>query len=171
MMVDVTYQMVLSTVQTAGILVGIVYYVMNLNYTRKNQEQTLLTRKTTLFQQTIGSLINSSYGIKNISILNQNKPQSFEEHVELTKKHPEYLEAWLWIINTLDICGIYLKEGVLDIGMFAKYVPWWWREFWDQYKPIVYEWRKIHGPSYMANMEHLMDSLQEYFEEYPERAP
>lgn len=168
MMVDVTYQMVLSTVQTAGILVGIVYYVMNLNYTRKNQEQTLLTRKTTLFQQTIGSLMNSPYGIKNIAALNQNNPQSFEEHIELTKKYPEYWEAWLWIINTLEICGIYLKEGVLDIGMFAKYVPWWWRDFWDQYKPIVYEWRKIHGPSYMVNMEYLIDSLYEYLKERPE---
>ena len=92
-MVEVTYQMVLSTVQTAGILVGIVYYVMNLNYTRKNQEQTLLTRKTILFQQTIGSLMNSPYGIKNIAALNQNNPQSFEEHIELTKKYPEYWEA------------------------------------------------------------------------------
>jgi len=36
MMVDVTYQMVLSTLQTAGILAGIAYYVMNLNYTRRN---------------------------------------------------------------------------------------------------------------------------------------
>ena len=170
-MVDVTYQMVLSTVQTAGILVGIVYYVMNLNYTRKNQEQTLLTRKTTLFQQTIGSLMNSSYGIKNISVLNQNNPQSVEEHIELTKKCPEYGEAWLWIINTLEICGIYLKEGVLDIEMFAKFVPWWFRYFRDQYKPIVYDWRKIHGPSYMVNMEYLIDSLYEYLEEHPEVAP
>jgi len=91
--------MVLSTLQTAGILVGIVYYLMILNYTRRNQEQTLKTRKTTLFQQTTGSIMNSSYGIKNIAVLNKSHPSSFEEHIELTNKYPEYLEAWLWIIN------------------------------------------------------------------------
>ena len=48
MMAEITYQMVLSTVQTAGILVGIAYYIMTLNYTRRNQEQTLKTRHATI---------------------------------------------------------------------------------------------------------------------------
>ena len=66
MMVDVTYQMVLSTVQTAGILVGITYYVMNLNYTRKNQEislrnqeETLKTRHATIYNQIMGTSVLS----------------------------------------------------------------------------------------------------------------
>ena len=159
-MVDVSYQMVLSTLQTAGILAGIAYYLITLNYTRRNQEQTLKTRKITIFQQTIGSLMNSSMGIKNIAILNKIKPSSFQEHIELTQKHPEYLEAWLWITNSLDIAGIYLKEDVFDVGMFAKYNPWWFLEFWERYEPTVEEWRKIHGQSYLANMEYLVNTLK-----------
>ena len=55
-MVDVTYQMVLSTLQTAGILVGIVYYISIMrnqqrtrDLTLKAQEQTLRTRESQLF--------------------------------------------------------------------------------------------------------------------------
>jgi len=168
MMSEITYQMVLSTIQTAGILAGIAYYTMTLNYTRKNQEQTLKTRKITIFQQTIGSLMSSSMGIKNIAILDQNKPKSYQEHVDLTTKYPEYLEAWLWITNSLDIAGIYIKEDVFDIGMFAKYNPLWFFDFWDRYKPIIDEWRKIHGQGYLVYTEYLIKILQKYYNEHPE---
>ena len=167
-MAEITYQMVLSTLQTAGILVGIAYYTMTLNYTRRNQEMTLKTRNTTLFQQTLGAVVSSSFGITNISVLNQYHPSSFEEHIELTNTIPEYLVAWLWISNMLDVIGIYVKEDVFDIGMFAKYNPWWFVNFWEQYEPIVDGWRKRHGPSYMVYMEYLIKGIKKHTEEHPE---
>ena len=50
-MVEVTYQMVLSTLQTAGILAGITYYIMTLQNTKKNQQLQLETRQAQLFMQ------------------------------------------------------------------------------------------------------------------------
>ena len=97
MMVDVTYQMALSTVQTAGILVGIAYYELNLNYTRKNQEQTLKTRNASVYQNAVDSF-TSSHGIKNIRILTErivNPFSSFEEFSEYRSNNPEYFEAWM----------------------------------------------------------------------------
>jgi hypothetical protein len=63
MMVDITYQMVLSTLQTAGLLVGILYYIFDLQNKRedqrlantrqelllKSQEQALETRQVELY--------------------------------------------------------------------------------------------------------------------------
>ena len=51
MMVDVRYQMVLSTLQTAGILVGIAYYIMTIRNQQKNQDMQLETRQAQLFMQ------------------------------------------------------------------------------------------------------------------------
>jgi hypothetical protein len=65
MMVEITYQMVLSTLQTISIMVGIVYYLgilrntqrtreltlQSQELTRKAQELSLETRKTQLFMQ------------------------------------------------------------------------------------------------------------------------
>ena len=51
MMVDVTYQMVLSTLQTAGILVGIIYYLTIMRNSQKNQQMQLETRQSQLFMQ------------------------------------------------------------------------------------------------------------------------
>ena len=54
-MVEVTYQMVLSTLQTTGILVGIFYYIMTLNNTRKSQRLTLESRQAQLFMQMLNA--------------------------------------------------------------------------------------------------------------------
>ena len=48
-MVEITYQMVLSTPQTLSLGVGVIYYIMTLQNTRKNQQLTLETRQAQLF--------------------------------------------------------------------------------------------------------------------------
>ena len=72
------------------------------------------------------------------------------------------------MINTLETLGVNLKEGVLEIGMLAKYNPWWFIRFWSQSKPIVIAQRKGLGPSYLVYMEYLIESLQKYVEKHPE---
>ena len=176
-MVDVSYQIVLNTLQTVALLVGIAYYVMSLNYTRRNQEislrnqeQTLKTRSITLFHQTLGSLITSPIGNKHLRILDEIQVSNYEEHRELSSKNVEYYDAWRWAFLTIDLMGVYLKESVVDIGMVAKFNPWWFIGFWGRYKDIVYEMRKLVGPTYFSNMDYFMDSLQKYLEEHPELA-
>ena len=59
-MVEITYQIVLSTLQTVGILMGIFYYIMTLNNTRKNQEMQLETRQAQLFMQIVNQFTQPS---------------------------------------------------------------------------------------------------------------
>ena len=51
MMIEITYQMILSTLQTAGLLVGIFYYIMVLRNQQKNQEISLRNQELTLKSQ------------------------------------------------------------------------------------------------------------------------
>jgi len=160
--------MVLSTLQTAGILVGIFYYILTLTYSRRNQEQTLMTRKLTFFDNTLGALIKSSEGLRYTRIIDDHPVSGYEEHIELTRKNPEYFEAWYNLFISLDVIGIYLKKGVVDIDMFAMFNPWWYNRFWSCYKPIIHEMRKRDRLGYMINLEYLMDSLEKYLKEHPE---
>ena len=102
-MVEITYQMVLSTLQTASILVGIAYYVMNLNYTRRNQEltlkaqeQALETRQAQIFRNTIDKAY-SKEGLDHLRVLNNATWSSYEEWLELRRDDSEYYTAYLWI--------------------------------------------------------------------------
>ncbi|TFH14159.1 hypothetical protein E4H04_10710 [Candidatus Bathyarchaeota archaeon] len=176
-MVDVTYQMVLSTLQTAGILVGIAYYIMTLNYARKNQdislrnqERTLETRHATIYNQLMVQLL-SPVGVKNIQLLNDNSFSNIEEFSELSNSINEFNDAWVWLCNQFEVIGINIIEGVADIDFFARHSPWFTLKFWRQSKPMIYEQRKKYGPSFYRNMEYAMDSLEKYFEEHPELAP
>lgn len=165
-MVDVTYQMVLSSVQTVAMLVGIAYYIMTLNYTRRNQEQTLKARKYTNYND-IMEYIKTPTGVKTILLLDSNPFSSYEEWRELVNKNQQFLEAWVTICCLCDVAGIILREGITSIDMYAHFQLFWWLGFWRQSKPVIYEMRKDRGPSYFRNMDYLMDSLEKYIEEHP----
>ena len=173
MMIEIS--MIRDLVAIFGVIAGFSYYVLTVRVNQKNQEimiknqeQTLKTRNTTLFQQTLGTFTTNDWGIRYTQILDINPVSSYEEFIELTNSNPQYAEAWRWIFVSLDLWGIYLKEGVLDINMFAKFNPWWMKRFWKRYKPIVYEQRKNTAPDYFVHMEYYMDSIEKYVEEHPE---
>jgi hypothetical protein len=50
-MVEITYQMVLSTLQTVGILEGIIYYLFIMRNSQRNQQMQLETRQLDLFMR------------------------------------------------------------------------------------------------------------------------
>ena len=53
-MVEITYQMVLSSLQTIGLLVGIYYYVMTIRTNQRNQQLALESRQIATYIQTLG---------------------------------------------------------------------------------------------------------------------
>lgn len=59
-MVEITYQMVLSTLQTLSLGVGVIYYIMTLQNTRRNQQLTLETRQAQLLMQIYQELISEA---------------------------------------------------------------------------------------------------------------
>ena len=167
-MVEITYQMILSTLQTVGILIGIFYYIMTLNYSKRNQEQTLKTRNAMIFHQIVGQAIMNKETLKHVIVIESNPNPSLEEYYKLWNSDPEYRQAVYWFMQTYEICGIYLREGVIDVNMFALYQPYWSLRFWEWYKDIIYESRKRHGSSYYQNVEYAMNALSKYLEEHPE---
>ena len=169
-MVDLTVQIVLSTLQTAGLLVGIFYYIMVLRNQQKNQEETLKTRKFSMSKVTL-DFFTTPYGSKSAILINDNPFSSYEEFQELCTKNEEYYQAWLTICAIYDMSGIYLKEGILTIDMAAQFAPWHITSFWRQCKPVIYKIRERRGPTYFNNLEYYVDSMEKYFEEHPELAP
>ena len=51
-MVDITYQIVLSTLQTVALVVGIAYYLFIMRNSQRNQQMQLETRQAQLFMNT-----------------------------------------------------------------------------------------------------------------------
>jgi len=170
-MVEITYQMVLSTIQTAGILVGIAYYVMNLNYTRKNQEETFKTRTATFFHNVIGHVLSNSEALKYFSIVENTPFSSIEEYHEL-RKNPNFYRATQYVRNFFELAGIYLKNGLIDIEMVAQLHPYLFLWFWEMNRDEIYDFRNRRNvKNFYQNTEYAYNALKKYFEEHPELAP
>lgn len=171
MMYEISIQNVLSAVQTSAILVGIAYYVIVLNYTRRNQEQTLKTRELTLFSQNLGSIITNPVGMKYTNLVINAPVSSYEDFLEIVGTNPEFNDAFIYYCTCVEFAGLFIKEGVLDIRFFEQFQPWSIPLVWNKYKSIIQESRKMFGPTYYQNLEYLANSLEKYFEENPELAP
>ena len=174
-MVDITYQMILSTLQTVGLLVGIGYYIMTLRNQQKNQEislknqeETLKTRNATLFLQTLGQFLTNNEALKHIIRVEQHPFTSIEEYNELIKD-PDYFLSNTYLRVMCDFWGIFLKNDIIDIKMLSQFQPYWVPRFWGWNKESIHESRK-RNPGDFSNLEYLADSLQKYHKEHQELA-
>jgi hypothetical protein len=161
-MIEITYQMVLSTLQTVGLLVGIFYYVTTL----RNQNK---ARNTQLYMQ----------------IANK-----FGEQAQLEARNKYDLFDWLTAedlikdfgslegrktIGTLgcyyESLGILVKEKLLDIRIIALFMTGNVIAFWDKMKPFISEMRELIGwERAFVETEYLYYELMKYLEEHPELA-
>lgn len=170
-MVEFTYQMVLSTLQTAGILVGIFYYIMILRYNRKFQQMTLLTRQAQLLQQILDKS-TSREGMEYNRICRQAEWSNYDEWLEIYLNDVDYYMAFQYWSDCFEAVGVYLREGMFDIRLLAlrsaSSFIWWW----ERHREVIYERRKRRNDRrYLDMWEYAYDQLMEYLEENPELKP
>jgi hypothetical protein len=116
-MVDVTYQIVLSTLQTLALLVGIFYYVMTLRNQQRNQEI---------------SLKNQEISLKNQELT----LQSQELSRKALEQAAETRQAQLFM-------DFYKLDTSLEFGKNVMELIWLWT--WDDYDDLVKKYGPVSG--------------------------
>jgi len=172
-MVEITYQMVLSTLQTLGILVGIYYYVMTLRNQRKNQELALETRQAQLFMNIYDRRINNpdwdeiNHRIQGLrwkdwdeyqALFDYTNPETRDNHMAMSTMMTFYVGV-----------GVLVKSNLVDIRLIAQFMSRSTKVFWEHVEPIVEEGREHwYGPGWLKELEYLYNELNKYAEEHPE---
>jgi hypothetical protein len=170
-MAELTLPVILQILQTAGILVGIFYYLMVLNNQQKNQEMTLHTRWATFFQQVVGPTVTKD-GIQHINAIQKNPFSTLEEYNELITKNQDFADAFLFWRQSYEHWGAYLREGIIDVQLLAQFNVWFHFWIWENFREVIYDYRKTSGiRNYYYQWEYLYDTLKEYVEKHPELAP
>ena len=110
-MVELTYPMLLQTLQTAGIFVGIIYYLVIMRNSQRNQEQTLKTRKmeaSAMFSNwwTQKENVQMYYTVASI--------EDFSPEKVRYAVNPETQVSLMCTINVMSICGKMLEDGIID---------------------------------------------------------
>ena len=174
-MVEITYQMVLSTIQTVSLVVGIIYYITIMRNQQKNQEQALKaqeqaveTRQTGIFMQLFQFLNTEESWRKYVDLMYQTEWEDFDDFWEKYGpiNNPEMYSRInnLWMVYG-EIGNLVYREilPIEQAGALLGIMP---IRQWKKWEPIINEHRKRVGweDSYL-HFEYLGKQMEKYLKE------
>jgi len=153
-MVEITLPIVLQLLQTAGILVGIIYYIMTIRVNQRNQaltlrsqDETLETRQTALMMQIFQELGSPEFWERYTTFRYGEGFNSFDEFMEKSGPvaNPEgYAElSTFWYFYVALGSLVYRQKLDLDyVALFLGDLP---TRAWEKWKPIIMRLREDYG--------------------------
>ena len=152
-MVDVSYQMVLSTIQTIALIVGIFYYITIMRNAQKAKRYENL--KWFLEQRSNTEDLLKYAWVQNLEW------EDYEDHLSKygRKENPEaWARLWSYLIMFDDV-GLMVRRGLMDIEDFydisQRSIP----SVWKKYQPIIEEHRKRSDPTSLIDFEYLIKEM------------
>ena len=167
-MVEITYQMVLSTLQTAGLLVGIFYYVMTLRNAQKTrdlslkaQEQALETRQAQLFMQIYQDMSSPEHQIRSNELLHM-EWEDWDDYIRKygLENNPEAyaLRHSMWY--RLNGVGLLVKAGLIDVDRVYDLMSGTIFRHWKKWGDHIIRIRELYNaPGYMEGFEFIADEM------------
>ena len=169
-MAEITYQMVLSTLQTAGLLVGIFYYVMTLRNAEKARELTLKSQKHAEETRKIQLLVDINRDIRAEGILDYQEIMraEWENYDDFLSKYgfdnnPDFFRKRMALWRQMSMNGLLVKDGILDVDTMITYVADSAFFMWNKYKDVIWETRhRIQNPEFQLGLEYMANEIEKY---------
>ena len=159
-MAEITYQMILSTLQTVGLLVGIFYYITTLRNAEKNRiKEMVFRRMQTRTPEYFMDIYKSS-------------PANYEWETveEFQRKYnprttPELMAKRASLQDKLSAWGFLLREGMIDIEFIGRlHNPSFIQYWWESNEPIYMESRKTqNNPDLWTDFEFLYNAIKKKY--------
>jgi len=167
-MVEVTIPIVLQIVQTVGILVGIIYYIMNIRSSQKNQQLQLETRKAQLYIQLFMRITSEEFVKKSLDLLKL----EYDNVDEFMKKYilgPDStlhakLFSMFWHIDGL---GYMMSQKLIDPEMVYNFGGGFAQVWhWKKWEPMIMRMRELRGePEFMRWFEYTATEMMKIRQE------
>jgi len=152
-MVDVTE--ISAIVVAAGVLVGVVYYVLQMRHQEK-------MRKTDLVVRLYSTWESKEFSEATLKTWNL----EFKGYDDFVKKYgPWYSETEVYtalrmVGSFFELLGILLSSDFVDVRMVANTFRIPIETTWEKIKPLVEGGRKVYGPYLYYNFEHLYNEMK-----------
>jgi len=155
-MVEITYQMVLSTLQTVGLLVGIIYYITVMRNQSRAREAQFLLQLSQRFQDKEN--FRDYHEVLNLRFKDY---QDFLENWDSSVNLESYLQrSTIWFM--LDTFGHVLKRGLVKPETIYDAISGAFiGRMWDNHGPIIRELRKqINNPHHLDGFEYCAEEMK-----------
>jgi len=163
-----TLQAVSYIMGSLGVFVAAVYYVLNIQNNKKNQEiaaknqelslkaqqQQLETRQAQLFLQ----LYSQYYDKDWVAATSQISDMKYESYEEFWEKYgdTEWSQKWDTLSHYFEGAGILVKKGLIDPSLFSDLLSEEFIDYWERMSPFFMEYRvRSNKPRTCENQEFL----------------
>jgi hypothetical protein len=167
-MVDLTYQMFLSTVQTISLVIGIVYYLTIMRNNQKSQKLQLETRKAQLYIQLFLRITSEEFTKKSLDLLKMpigDISEFMERHISGPEStlHAK-LFSMFWHIDGL---GYMMSQGLIDPEMVYNFGGGFAQVWhWKKWEPLILRMRELRDePEFLKWFEYAADEMMKIRQE------
>ena len=168
-MVEITIPIVLQFLQTVGILVGIIYYIMTIRTNQRNQRMQLETRQAQLFIQLYNRFRDDTNNLDIESSFLDVEIKSSEDFLRIWRTDEDFGKVLSTLGGFYEGIGVMVREGYIPVRLVALQWGGTTRRFWEKMEPFMSDVREAQEfPRAWAETEYLYNELMKYIEEHPE---
>jgi len=167
-MVEITLPIILQTLQTVGILIGIVYYLIIMRNSQRNQELALKAQEQALETRQAQLIMNLSDTYRDKEFRRQFYKFVFQQEWEDFDWWKKYdpTENVDTIAETGALMGFYegigflVKKKLIDLEYVDDLFGPGLSMIWEKYKPLLYSSRDFLDVHIYPNLEYLANELE-----------
>jgi hypothetical protein len=144
-----------AIVAAAGVLIGVVFTVLELRHLRKQRQTDIVVRLYSVF--TTDDFLEAILKVRNLE---------FKDYKDFVKKYGSVLSetpinvAILKIANYFDEAGTLLHRGLIDVDLASELLISGTLDFWSKLKPVIEGFREETGSRYFYWFEYFYNEMK-----------
>ena len=166
-MVDVSYQMALSTIQTVSLVVGIIYYLTIMRSQQrtrelafKAQEQAVETRQAQLFMEMYRDFKRPDVQKAFHDIVSVWEWENYDDFQEKYVRTWDEWNKYMLIYSIYEGLGVLIYRKLIDVKMIDELMRSYVTRFWDKLSPVLLEMRaRYNAPLMVEFTEYLYNEI------------
>jgi hypothetical protein len=153
---------VLSFIQAFGIIVGVAYYIMNIQNNQRNQQLQLETRQAQLFMPIYSTYHNDEY-LKAWSEIMKWKYEDYDDYMAKysSEANPEAYIMYRKVFGYLEGVGVLVRRGLIDPSLVDDLMSGAIVSYWEKFEPFIVERRRrLNWPQVGEQIEYLYNQIK-----------
>ena len=164
---------ILSFIQAFGIIVGVAYYILNIQNNQRNQKlsfesqrQTLETRQAQLFMQSFNLWLSSGYDNKLTELMYRQEWNDYDDWKEKYGPitNPQAASNYTAVDTFFEGLGTLVKRNLIDPELVDDLMGGDIVAYWSKMRPIAEGVRRDYVPTFAENSEYLYNVVKKIYE-------
>jgi hypothetical protein len=159
-----------------SLTIGVIYHIMTLRNTRKNQELSLKAQEHALETRQVQLFMNVYSRFDNPVLMNSFVKAYYQEWSDFDDWFLKYgpqgdidgHASWIFLNNSIQGIGVLVRKNLVDVGIVYDLMGTMVALHWEKAEPLVRGMRERFQVKMYNDVEFLYNELRKYGENQPE---